>query len=132
MPTIRITFLKCEVNSQEFASDDEHMVSRVFFTLEVNGRELTGLHCDVKQIVGAKFESDNPLEVGPPDLASYPGPFNHQAFSLEVERYYRELAGAHGSLFRVAPGARNIQLMGVTLRLTKVVEFEASGSSGAW
>jgi hypothetical protein len=78
-------------DSQEYGSDDEHMVSRVFFDLEIDGKKYQGLHCDVKQIVGSSFETA-PLEVSA--LAGYKGPFNHQAFQQVIERYYRSLVGS--------------------------------------
>ena len=31
----RVTFYKCIQDSQDYGSDDEHMVSRIFFFLEI-------------------------------------------------------------------------------------------------
>ena len=44
MPQISVTFHKLIQDSQEFGSDDEHMVSRAFFKIEVEGQPplLTG------------------------------------------------------------------------------------------
>jgi hypothetical protein len=108
------------------------MVSRLFFNLEVNGRTFTGFHCNVKQIVGAKYESGSPLEIGFPDSPSYRGPFNYEAFRAEAERYYREAFGSQGQAIRIAPGARNIRMRNNVSVQEKVVEFEASGPDAAW
>ena len=56
-----MTFQRCVQDSQEFGSDDEHMVSRVFFGLEIGGNAYHDLHVDIKQTVGSEFEG------GPPD-----------------------------------------------------------------
>ena len=132
MPSIRVTFQKCLQDSQELGSTDEHMVSRLFFNLEVNGRAFTGFHCNVKQIVGAQYESDSPLEIGLPAGTSYRGPFNYEAFRAEAERYYREAFGSQGQAIRIAPGARNIRMWNNVSVREKVVEFEASGPDAAW
>jgi hypothetical protein len=58
-----VTFEKAIQDSQELGSTDEHMISRLFFKVRVDEQEFTGLHCRVKQMVGAQYESDSPLEV---------------------------------------------------------------------
>jgi hypothetical protein len=74
-------------DSQEFGSTDEHMISRVFFDLTIDGKPHQDLYCIVKQSVGSWYV-DAPLEVSKP--VGYKGPFNHQAFSHAVEQYYRK------------------------------------------
>ena len=69
---MKVKFNSLLQDSQDLGSDDEHMVSRVFFDLEFRGETFIGLHADVKQTVGARFESA-PLEVSKPD--GYHGPF---------------------------------------------------------
>jgi hypothetical protein len=46
------------------------MVSRVFFTLDIDGRRYTDLFVDVKQTVGSSFEA-GPIEVAAPKGAEY-------------------------------------------------------------
>ena len=132
MSTVRVTFLSCLQDSQELGSSDEHMVSRLFFNIEENGREYTGFHCNVKQVVGASFESDTPLEIEPPAGARYRGPFNYEAFRAEAETYYRELVGAQGQAIRIGPGAKGIRMRNNHFGRKKSVEFAASGQVCAW
>ena len=86
MPQISVTFHKLIQDSQEFGSDDEPMVSRVFFTIEVEGESYPDLYCDLKQTVGSDFES-GPIEVGTPKGAKYSGPFKYDAFRDAVEDF---------------------------------------------
>lgn len=132
MPKIRLTFQKCIQDSQEFGSTNEHMVSRLFFKFEVNGLEYTGCHCNVKQTVGAQYESDSPLEISHPAGTSYNGPFNYAAFRMEAERYYREGFGSLGHGIHIGPGAKNVRMWDNVYVREKIVEFEASGTVMAW
>lgn len=60
MPAARVTLHRIRQDSQELGSDDEHMASRIFFALGVDGERYEGLHADVKQPVGSSFK-DTPL-----------------------------------------------------------------------
>lgn len=128
MARIRVTFHKCIQDSQDFGSDDEHMVSRLFFTVEAEGRAHQGLHADLKQTVGADYAT-GPIEVGPP--VGYRGPFNQAAFARAAEAYYRGLVGAGGSGIRIE-GASNVRMRNNTFLRQQTVEFEASGREGGW
>ena len=132
MPKVRVTFEKIIQDSQELGSTDEHMISRLFFKLKVNEQEFTGFHCNVKQMVGAKYESDSPLEIGVPEGAAYRGPFNYGAFRGEAERYYREAFGSQGQGIRIGPGVTNMRMYNNTSIRVKVVEFESSENDAAW
>ena len=85
-----ITFRRCLVNASECASDEDHVGSRVFFDLNVEGREFGNVYVDVRQATreGAEHE---PLVVTPPQ--GYDGPFNFQVFQGLVEFYYRQAVG---------------------------------------
>ena len=105
-----VTFFKCTQDSPEFGSNNELMVSRVFFRLEIEGRAAINLHADIKQMVGSDFES-GPIEISrqphrerglwgirwPRWLLGYTGPFNFSAFRDCAEKYYRSLVGAQDS-----------------------------------
>lgn len=101
MAKARVVFDKLIQDSQDYGSTDEHMVSRVFFTLELEGKTHNDLYADIKQTVGSSFEIAS-LEVSPP--RGYAGPFNHEAFrkaaeaSIEASLVARVLA----SEFKVA------------------------------
>ena len=105
METVKVTFHKCIQDSQKYGSDDEHMVSRAFFSIEVRrvkeGETKTekydNLHADLKQTVGGKYE-ENPMEVGIPYDSSerpYSGPMNYEVFRNATERYFRNLIGSN-------------------------------------
>jgi len=125
----KVTFTRCVQDSQEYGSNTEHMVSRVFFDLEVGGQVHRGLHADLKQVVGSDFETGD-IEVGKPE--GYRGPFNHLAFRDAAESYFRSLVGSAGRGIRVV-GASNTRMMNNTFDFQQASEFEIDGStSGAW
>jgi len=125
----KVTFDRCVQDSQEYGSDDEHMVSRVFLTLEVGGRQFEGLEVDIKQAAGSSFETGT-IEVGP--LRGYNGPFNYTAFRDEVETYYRELVGAKGKGIQMGPGTSNARMRNNTFITSKTVEFDVPDSQAGW
>lgn len=113
----KLVFTKVIQDSQDFGSDDEHMVSRVFFDLEVRGEIHRGLYVDVKQTVGTDYETA-PLEVSFP--RGYKGPLDYGVFRQHVESYYREAFGSSGRAINV-PSAR---MRNNTSTSTKVVDIE--------
>ncbi len=131
MSKARITFHKGIQDSQDFGSDDEHMVSRLFFSLEVEGRRYDGLYIDVKQTVGSIYET-GPLEVSAPRGTSYIGPFNHGACRAAAEKYYRSFVGSSGSGIRTSSGTQNIRMRNNTFAKEETVEFEVSGPNVSW
>ena len=65
MVKAQILFHKCFQNAQEYGSNDEYLVSRVFFSFLLPDKRIDDLYVDVKQTVGATFESGT-LEIGLP------------------------------------------------------------------
>jgi hypothetical protein len=103
MAKAKVIFQKCIQNSQELGSNSQHMVSRVFFDMEIGGKKYKNLYADVKQPVGGDFETA-PLEVSWPK--DYEGPFNYNDFRQAVEYYYRSLVGSKGRGIHVqGPGS---------------------------
>jgi hypothetical protein len=92
MPIAKIRFHRCIQDSQDYGSDDEHMVSRVFLTVEAEGRAYTDLTVDIKQAVGESFEQ-GVLEVSRP--RGYDGALDYAEFRRAVEAYFRSLVGGH-------------------------------------
>ncbi len=129
MAKVKVTFLKMIQDSQDYGSNDEHMVSRVFFSMEVDGKKYDGLQVDIKQAVGSSFET-GPIEVGPP-RGGYRGPFNHQEFRNAVEKYYRSLIGSQGRGIRIE-GATNVRMRGNRFEQDMTAEFGAVGADVAW
>ncbi|MBI5966876.1 MAG: hypothetical protein HY882_03315 [Deltaproteobacteria bacterium] len=124
----KVTFTKCIQDSQDYASTEEHMVSRVFFDLEIGGKRYPGLYVDIKQPVGGDFEK-TPLEVGTPK--GYSGPLSYSAFREAAEAYYRGCVGRQGTGIRIAGGS-NIRMRNNTFIITKVVEFETDTDTIGW
>jgi hypothetical protein len=89
MPKAIIHIQRLAVHSRAFGGDDRQLVSRVYFSLIVQGTPNPGLHADVRQM--APGGPEVPVEVGPP--VGYSGPFNREAFSKVIERYYRNVIG---------------------------------------
>jgi len=128
MPTATVHFHQCIQDSQDYGSDDENMVSRVFLTLEAGGKTYPNVMVDIKQTVGAKFES-SPLEVGPPK--GYNGSYNYAAFRQLVERYYRGLVGSKGHGIRI-DGGSDIRMRNTTFVQPQTVTFEYTDQSPGW
>ena len=123
-----VTFEKCIQDSQEYGSNNEHMVSRVSLMLEV-GNNKYDLIADVKQIVGSRFE-DSPLEVSFPK--EYKGPINYKELQKEIEEYYRESFGSRGMGIHIESGA-HVRMQNNTVIQQKTVEIEISDhDSNAW
>ena len=128
MAKVKITFQKCIQDSQEYGSNDEHMVSKVFFNIEVDGENKGEFSADVKQIVCRNYET-TPLEVGIPK--DYKEPLNYQVFRQAVEDYYRSLVWSSGRGIHIA-GRGNIRMYNHKFIATKIVEFEAEGGDVCW
>jgi len=103
MPRAQLIFTMVIQDSEEFGSDSDFMVSRVFFDLRVGIDLHTGLHADIKQALGPEYE-DPPLLVSIPQ--SLAGSVSYEEFRKHVERYYRESFGSSGSAFRIGKGTK--------------------------
>jgi hypothetical protein len=97
----KIYYQKYIQDSQDFGSNDDHMVSRVFFTLEIGGKKFENLHATIKQTVGS-HHSDS-YEVSLPE--GYNGPMNYNAYRDSVEGYARSFISINGDV-----SGRNIQM----------------------
>ena len=56
MSKARVIFHKVLHDSQDIGSTADHMVSRAFFTLELNGNIYSDMYVDVQQPYGTNFE----------------------------------------------------------------------------
>jgi hypothetical protein len=126
MERAKVTFKKLIQDSQDFGSDDDHMISRIFFDLEYRGQTHRDLQVDVKQTVGSDIERD-PIEVG--HTEGYSGPGNYTAFRGETEKYFRSLVGASASGIRISGGS-NIRMRNNTFSRPHSVEFEVTPQGG--
>ena len=129
MPNAIMTLTEIVQDSQDYGSDDEHMVSRVFFDLEVEDHSYPGLHVDVKQTVGSSFEIA-PLEVSAP--VGYRGPMNHDALRQAVEGYYRSYIGGVGRGIGLGAGSTNIRMRNNRVIARVQVQFEVPKGDAGW
>lgn len=129
MPTAIVTFFRIHQDSQDFGSDNEHMVSRIFFNLEIDKTKYPHLYADIKQTVGADYESGS-MEVSHPH--GYKGPFNFEAFRTAVEECYRSQIGSGGHGIRITGGS-NIRMRNNVFEFKRVVQFEVKpGTPEGW
>ena len=84
MLDVKITH--CIQDSQEFGSTDDHMVSRVFMRLTLNGEGQGETYSTIKQAVG----DPSFIEVTSP--VGYNGPFDHQEFTSKLTDYFNGLS----------------------------------------
>ena len=128
MKKMKIIFYKCIQDSQEYGSDDEHMVSRVFFDIEIDGERYEKLFANIKQTVGSDIETA-PFEIERP--TSYQGPLSYEPYRNAVEDYFRGLVGSQGSGIRIHGGS-NIRMQNNTFIVQKIVEIDVESSDAGW
>jgi hypothetical protein len=126
MPLLSINFKKCVQDSQEYGSTDEHMVSRVFFSIDVDGVPKGDYFSDIKQIVGSAYSSGN-MEVSRPH--DYRGPYDHEQFSNEVAGYFCKFVNSSGAMISLG-NATNVRMMNNTFTFPYQFQFEAEGPAG--
>lgn len=127
MSKITLEFYKCIQDSQEFGSDNEHMMSRVFFTLDGKPYE-----CNIRQPYGGNFSSEEtPIEVETPQELKRV--VNYLEFRDAVESYFREIIGGQGHGIRITGNVSNIRMMNNIFGRKKIVQINRAGDTGgAW
>lgn len=123
----QMVFHSCLQTIQEVGSDDECMVSRVFFSIVFPDKTLNGLHVDIKQTAGDKYEGGS-IEVGPPQgiTKGYP---NYQDFRDSVEKYYRSLVGSSGQAIKIQ-NSRNVLMKNNRLVKSMTVDIKFDPDAG--
>ncbi len=121
MATATLTFRRCVMNSPETEADDHHVGARVYFDLDVEGRQHANLFADVREPIGVASHEEF-LEVSTPH--NYSGPLNVPVFQGLVEFYYRHVIGAGGLIF----GAKSTDMkyVGYVLEQEMQVQFEVT------
>jgi hypothetical protein len=125
VPHAKVILSSLVQDSQDFGSDDEHMVSRAFLDLQVDGTVYKNLYAGIKHPVGGDFET-MPLEVSWP--VGYGGPLDYEAFRAGIEAYYRSLVGSSGS-GRHVEGGSDIRMKNNRLVSPASFEFEIDSSN---
>ena len=116
-----VIFNKLVQDSQEYGSDNEHMVSRLYFDLEIDGKKHLNLFVDIKQTVGSILSDEN-IEVSSP--TEYKGKFNYDDFRKGVINYYRKCFGPQGVAIRVGENVKCLRMQNNVFSITMVHEFE--------
>jgi len=125
MTKVHVLFKRIIVDSQKlqcFKPDDDHMISRLFFDLEVGGKHYSDMMVEVKQPYGTQYESE-PLEVSKL-IGPYRGNWHHNDFCELVEKYYRSLIGKEGRLIKTTDNAKNTSFINCTFELAEVFDFD--------
>ncbi|PKD15768.1 hypothetical protein APR41_10745 [Salegentibacter salinarum] len=125
MKKIQLLFKKCIQDSQDYGSDNEHMISRIFY--EVDGVDY---ECNVRQPYGESFSFDeDPIEVeAPKELGKK---INYGQFRDEVENYYKQIVGSSGRGINIQ-GGTNIRMQNNTFEMEYRTEIDEAGYSGGW
>ena len=121
----KLVFTKIIQDSQDYGSNDEHMVSRVIFDVVVGEEVLRGLYADVEQPPDEPFEAAR-LEVSYPSALE--GRINGETLRQQVEEYYRDVIGSTGRGIRIT-GAGPIRMHNNTFIVQKIIDIEVSDSS---
>ena len=128
MPLVRTKVEKCIQDSQEYGSTDEHMVSRVFFTIGADDGPEEEDYCDIKQIVGSAYSSDN-MEVSRPH--KYHGPLNYEIFSDEIAGYFSKLVNSSSAIISLGE-AKNVRMRNNTFVKPYEFKFNAEPTEAGW
>ena len=128
---MKLSFNRLVQDSQDFGSDDDHMISRAFFAIFFEDAEYLDCSVDLKQIVGSDIES-SPIEVS--NLQGYEGPMNRDKLQESAELYYRQSFGSSGSFVRFSKNTKNIRMRNNIRELSIDFEFEVDShvSGGGW
>lgn len=125
----QITFYKCIQDSQEFGSDNEHVVSRVFFKVTVNEKTLE-YFCNIIQDYGSSFSYEtDPLQVSNP--FSQDIRINYEQFRSSVESYYRTCVGSTANGIRIE-GSTNVRMQHNIFSTLQTVSIQTGENSPAW
>lgn len=118
MARMKVNFASCLYDSRDFGSDDQHIVSRVFFSIWCEGLRYSGLHADIRHRVDGDLDTD-PLEITLPH--GYDGPISPEGFRRAVGVYYRTLVGGGG--VGIHTGNGTLRMRDHTFLLPRSFEF---------
>jgi hypothetical protein len=125
----KIYFFKCIQDSQEYGSDNEYMVSRVFFNVDINGKVKNNLYSDIKQTVGSKYSREF-IEVRLPDGIT--GPFNYEDFANAARDYYLQMCGPNAKGIKIEGNCSNIRMRNNTFLIPYTAEFDIVNPGISW
>jgi hypothetical protein len=128
MPVVTVNVTRCVQDSQEYGSTDEYMVSRVFYSIDVDGVSKGNDYSDLKQVVGSAYSSDN-IEVSPPK--GYRGPYDHKSFSNEMAGYFCKCVNSSGAVLSLGSAAQ-FRMKNNTFAIPYRFQFEAEEQAASW
>ena len=109
MAKVTVTFRSIDINAQEYGGTDGHMVSRIFFDVDVEGGMSARLFANVTQAVGRQIEDAN-LQVSP---VEFPG-LSNEHFAAAARDYYHRCLDRSGQGIRITR-ARSVRLQNVQI-----------------
>jgi len=98
MADAKITFEKCVLDSRDLGSDEKHMVSRVFFSLDIGGEVYSDLSVDIKH----QLKGQDQIEIGKP--FGFNGILNDDEYRDCVKRFYNSLVESRAAGLKVQSG----------------------------
>jgi hypothetical protein len=117
----KIRFHKLIQDTQDVMGGDlnqNHMVSRAYFTLDFGGNQYGDMSVVLRQPFGTDYATE-PIEVEKPS-GSYNGNWNHNDFRDAVEDYYRD---ALGRAIRIGPDS-SVRMQNNVIALSKSYEID--------
>ena len=125
MTIATLTFQKLIQEAQDVSSTESkqnHVVSRVFFRLDLNDEHYADMSVILRQPFGTDYAKES-IEVEKP-FGSYAGNWNHNAFRKIAEDYYRSAIGSQSRAMRIGPGSENVRMRGNTIGFSKSYQLE--------
>ncbi len=125
MNKLELKFSKIIQDSQVYGSNNEHMISRIFFS--VDGKEY---ECNVRQPYGENFSFENdPIEVEAPE--GLKKIINYGQFRDAVENYFRMAVGSNARGINIQ-GGTNIRMTNNSFSFPHKATIDKAGMSGGW
>jgi len=131
MPDVAVTFQGIVQDSQKYGSDDDHMVSRLWVDIEVDGHERGSYFVDLKQVVGGNVDD---IEVSPPrwNEDEYRGPWSQGAFAPAARTYFLEALRRAYNIVPHRQRGQRTTMKGNRIDFEKRITFKAGGTAGTW
>ena len=125
----QIDFYKCIQDSQDFGSNNEHCISRIFFKITI-GEKVEEFFANVNQPYGSNFSYEyDPVEISNPFNQEIP--FNYHEFRDEAEKYYRMCVCANANGIQIVASS-NIRMRNNTFNMNYSKSIIISENSPAW
>ena len=105
-----VTFKRCVQNAENTGGDEEHIVSHIYFDLELDQQKHTDVCLEIKQPI----QGDAPIEVSKPH--GYTGAGEFSELREAAAAYYKKLVGTQPA--KEIPAQNNLIVQEET------VEFE--------